>query len=110
MTTTIAANTATTTRLTGATPSDASATLSGYASLGEKDFLKMLTAELRQQDPTAPVDQKEMIAQMAQFSALAGINTTNATLTGIAAKLDTLIAQQAATSPTATTPITLTGA
>lgn len=66
----------------------------GYASLGEKDFLKMLTAELQNQDPTAPVDQKDMLGQMAQFSSLAGINTGNATLEQIADKLDTLIAAQ----------------
>jgi flagellar hook assembly protein FlgD len=43
----------------------------GFAALGQGDFLKLMTAQLQQQDPFAPVDNKEMLAQMAQFSALA---------------------------------------
>jgi flagellar basal-body rod modification protein FlgD len=35
----------------------------------QKDmFLKLLVAQLKNQDPTSPMDQKDMMGQMAQFS------------------------------------------
>ncbi|MCV0383937.1 MAG: flagellar biosynthesis protein FlgD [Erythrobacter sp.] len=63
----------------------------GMDSLGQGDFLKLLTVQMQQQDPFDPVDNKEMLAQMAQFSSLAGVAETNASLERIADKLDQLI-------------------
>ncbi|GAA3790450.1 hypothetical protein GCM10022600_09020 [Qipengyuania pelagi] len=63
----------------------------GMDSLGQGDFLKLLTVQMQQQDPFDPVDNKDMLAQMAQFSALAGSAETNAQLEMIAKKLDQLI-------------------
>ena len=66
------------------------ATGRGFETLGQADFLRMLTVQIQQQDPFDPIDNKEMLAQMAQFSSLAGINDVNSTLQQISAKLDAL--------------------
>lgn len=55
--------------------------------LGQQDFLRLMTAQLSQQDPFNPVDNQQMVAQMAQFSSLAGISETNTTLKSIADQL-----------------------
>lgn len=61
-----------------------------FGELGKDEFIKLLITQLRHQDPMNPVDDKEFIGQMAQFSALeqmqnvsAGINSVRgATLLG----------------------------
>ena len=72
---------------------------SGLGALGSGDFLKLMVAQLQQQDPFAPVDNKDMLAQMAQFSTLAGSTESNATLSKISDKLDALIAAQKTANP-----------
>jgi flagellar basal-body rod modification protein FlgD len=61
-----------------------------WGSLGANDFIKLLTAQLQNQDPTAPVDNSQMIAQLAQFSSLSAANSTSDTLKSIEGKLDKL--------------------
>jgi len=61
-----------------------------WGSLGANDFIKLLTAQLSNQDPTAPVDNSQMIAQLAQFSSLSAANTSSDTLKSIEAKIDKL--------------------
>ena len=38
------------------------------STLGQEDFLKLMTAQLSNQDPFQPQSNDQMIAQMAQFS------------------------------------------
>lgn len=81
----------------GAAPASPSRTTGrDFSSLGQADFVRLLTVQMQQQDPFDPVDNKEMLAQMAQFSSLAGINDVNSTLQQISAKLDTLAAAKPA--------------
>jgi len=58
------------------------------ATLDQASFLKLMTTQLKTQDPFQPMDSQQMVAQMAQFSNVAGISEMNAALKAIAAKLD----------------------
>lgn len=55
--------------------------------LGQTDFLKLMTAQLQNQDPFAPMDNGDFIAQMAQFSSVAGISKMSETMSGIAQEM-----------------------
>jgi len=67
-----------------ATATNANAALGGQA-LDQKAFLRLMTTQLTTQDPFNPVDNTQMVAQMAQFSQVAGIAEMNQSLRSIAA-------------------------
>ncbi len=55
--------------------------------LGRDSFLQLLTTQLAHQDPTAPQDNGEMIAQLAQFSSLEQLTQIQQTLDAIGTAL-----------------------
>jgi flagellar basal-body rod modification protein FlgD len=55
--------------------------------MNQNDFLRLMTTQLTTQDPFNPVDNTQMVAQMAQFSQVAGIAEMNKSLQAIVASL-----------------------
>lgn len=51
--------------------------------MGQEDFLKLLTTQMQNQDPTNPVDNTKMIADMAQFSSLEAMKQLNDTVSSM---------------------------
>ena len=78
---------------TSAAATSAATPKTGFASLGAGDFIKMLSAQLQNQDPTKPTDNTAMVAQLAQFTSLSATTSMGSTLTQIAGKLDTMIGE-----------------
>lgn len=76
---------------TGSTPGG-NRTL-GNNALGKEQFLKLLTAQLANQDPLSPTDNQAFIAQLAQFASVEQASATNE-------RLDSLILAQAAANQT----------
>lgn len=60
----------------------------GKETLGQADFLKLMTTQLNAQDPLNPMDNQAMVTQLSQFSSTAGIAEINASLKAISAKLE----------------------
>lgn len=72
------------TSATSATSNTSAATSAAKANVDYESFLKLLVAELKNQDPTEPMDSTQYIAQLASFSNVEqGIQTNT--------KLDDLI-------------------
>lgn len=59
----------------------------GSRDLGQQDFLTLLTAQLKNQDPLNPMENAEFLSQMAQFSTVSGIERINQTLSGFGSGL-----------------------
>jgi flagellar basal-body rod modification protein FlgD len=56
--------------------------------LGQSDFLKLMTTQLQNQDPFAPMDNGDFIAQMAQFSTVTGIQEMNTSIGKLVEEFD----------------------
>ena len=62
--------------------------LGAKQTLGQEDFLKLMTTQLQNQDPFAPMENGDFIAQMAQFSTVSGIKEVNDSLSGLAGEYE----------------------
>jgi flagellar basal-body rod modification protein FlgD len=77
----------------------------GNKALGKDDFMKLLTAQLKNQDPNNPVDTKEMVTQLSQLTSVEQLQQ-------MSSKLDMLTAatnSSAANSSSALIGKTVTG-
>ncbi len=64
--------------------------------MGQEDFLRLMTEQLKNQDPLKPMDQGEFIGQMAQFSTVKGIEQMNMGLNNLSYLMGESQALQAA--------------
>ncbi len=63
--------------------------------LGQSEFLKLMIAQLNNQDPMKPMQNGDFIAQMAQFSAVTGLTKLQQSFDGLATSLKSNQALQA---------------
>jgi flagellar basal-body rod modification protein FlgD len=76
----------------GAAVNSASSTNSKISGqLNQSDFLKLMTTQLNNQDPTQPTDSSQMLAQMAQLSTVSGIQDMQSSLKQL---VNTMLASQ----------------
>jgi flagellar hook assembly protein FlgD len=73
--------------MTPVTRNTATAATLPQPTLGATDFLRLMTEQLKQQDPFKPADNAQMVTQMAQMSASSATAEMNASLKVIAAQI-----------------------
>jgi len=64
-------------------------------SLGGTNFLTLMLAQLKNQDPTSPVDSNTFLTQLAQLSEVQGINSLNTSFSSLSSSLTSSQALQA---------------
>lgn len=67
--------------------STATAAAAARDRLGQKDFIELMLAQFRNQDPLKPLDGTQFIGQLAQFSTVTGIEDMGASLESLAESL-----------------------
>lgn len=56
--------------------------------LGQADFLRLMTEQLKNQDPLKPLGSTEFLGQLAQFSQVQGLQQLNAGFSGLSSALE----------------------
>lgn len=64
--------------------------------LGQDEFLKLMTTQLKNQDPFKPMESGEFLGTIAQFSTVSGIQSLQSSFEGLAASLSSNQTLQAA--------------
>jgi flagellar basal-body rod modification protein FlgD len=64
--------------------------------LGQADFIELLVAQIKNQDPTKPLDPSQFMSQLAQFSTVNGIQELKASFESLAGRLSSEQSLQAA--------------
>ena len=67
------------------------------ATITSERFLKLLVAQMKNQDPLNPMDNAQVTSQMAQINTVTGIDKLNATVAGLSAQFMQMQAMQGAT-------------
>jgi flagellar basal-body rod modification protein FlgD len=73
--------------VTGVSSGTTNSTQTNKNVMGKDDFLKMLIAQLKNQDPLNPLDGTNFAAQLAQFSSLEQLQNMNTHLTALTSSL-----------------------
>ena len=76
-------------------PSSTSSSSANGVTLGGTDFLSLMLAQLKNQDPTSPVDSNEFLSQLASLSEVQGINQLNTSFSALSSSLVSSQALQA---------------
>ncbi len=66
---------------------EADAAKKGNNTLGQEEFLSLLTTQLSYQDPTNPVDNSQMVTQLAQLNMVSGIADLNNSVSDLTANV-----------------------
>lgn len=73
----------------GLTGPSTTKTSESSSSLNQADFLRLMTEQLQHQDPLKPMDNSQMVSQMAQLSTVQGIGDLNKTVTALSESMNT---------------------
>jgi flagellar basal-body rod modification protein FlgD len=71
----------------GSSSTSGTASASGSVSLGGTDFLTLMLAQLKNQDPTSPVDSNVFLTQLSELSEVQGITALNSSFSTLSSSL-----------------------
>jgi flagellar basal-body rod modification protein FlgD len=86
-----------------AAPSASAAAASTSAATDKNMFLQLLVAQLKNQDPTQPMDSTTFVTQLAQFQQLESTNNMSTSISGIQSDTDQMVTDL---NPTGSSPTT----
>ena len=69
------------------TSSTASTSGTGGSAMSQLDFLNLMMQQLKNQDPTKPMDESAIMGQLAQFGTVSGITQLNTSFSNLSSQL-----------------------